>query len=674
MPLEPNKNIRILDKIIVLIFCVLVASCKTEIKTSESSTDIETGKFQDIIDSIYKATPQSIGIIAHIESPKNGISWSGCAGYSNKDTKTELLPDQPALIASNVKTYVSATILRLQEEGKLNIDDPIEKHLSHKTTALFKNDGYQLDKIKIKHLLSHTSGINDYVNNDYFEFINKNQKHRWTRDEQLQLAVKANDPLGKPQEVFKYADVNYLLATEIIEQNTQKPFYTSIRELLKYNDLALKNTWFPTLEEKPKQTKELVHQYWNEQEWGERKIDFDWDSYDHDISWDLYGGGGIATNMKELAQFSYNLFNGKIIQSKEVLELIKIDVVTTDGISKIYRLGVADATIKGLQSLGHGGFWGTQVFHLPQLNASISVCVLERNGKMKIIEGVLNTLINELTSQTQPTENIVQEQYELYKVKDSKATLVLFAGGSSTAKETKEEFDIVTTAKANQVSVLFMNFNRHLWIDETTTKQLAKQLDTIFKENHLETDNIYIGGMSIGGNVALTLSNHLHQNNTNIAPKGTFIVDSPIDLYALYQSSIKDVSNPNFDEERLAEPKWIINYFEEEFTKDSLLQNIQKVSPFTIENKFSSISNLKNSKLRFYTEPDSLWWKENRQTDFESTNAYTIQQIAKDLNAKNWHQFELIETENKGYRANGDRHPHSWSIVDKRNLIEWIKE
>ena len=87
-----------------------------------------------------------------------------------------------------------------------------------KTATLFRNDGYQLDEIKIKHLLSHTSGIDDYVNSDYFEFIDKNPKYRWTRDEQLQLATKIGESLGKPQEVFNYADVNFLLATEIIEQ------------------------------------------------------------------------------------------------------------------------------------------------------------------------------------------------------------------------------------------------------------------------------------------------------------------------------------------------------------------------------------------------------------------------------------------------------------------------
>lgn len=661
-----------MNRIFLFIFCLVTISCKTKTDINTDSTNLATKSYQSILNSIYQENPTSIGIITHIESPKNGISWSGSAGYSNKDLKTKLLPDQPALIASNIKTYVAASILRLQEEGKLDIEDPINKHLSKKTATLFRDDGYQIDEITIKHLLSHTSGIDDYVNMDYFEFIDKNPKHRWTRNEQLQLATKIGKPLGKPQEKYKYADVNYLLATEIIEQKTGKPFFTSIRELLKYNQLGIENTWFPTLEDKPKNSQKLIHQYWNEKEWGENKMDISWDSYDHDISWDLYGGGGIATNMKELAQFSYHLFNGDIIKNKEILNLISTDVPTHDGITRIYRLGVADATIKGLQSLGHGGFWGTQVFYIPQLNTSISVCVSERNGKMKVIESVLNTYVAELTKQIHPVEHIKQKNIELYKAKESRATLILFPGGGATAKQTKEEFDILTNAAANQVSVLFMNFSGHIWIDESTTKQLSQEIETIFTENKLETENVYIGGMSIGGNVALTLSNYLHKNESKIVSNGTFIVDSPIDLYALYKSSVKDIANPNFDNERLAEPKWIVSYFEKEFSKKSLLKNIQNNSPFTLENKYINVPDLKNTKLRFYTEPDSLWWQENRQTDFGNTNAYTIQQIAKDLKAKNWNQFELIETENKGYRSNGDRHPHSWSIVNTRGLMEWI--
>lgn len=282
---------------------------------------------------------------------------------------------------------------------------------------------------------------------------------------------------------------------------------------------------------------------------------------------------------------------------------------------------------------------------------------------------------------TQQNENKVSdkvqvkttENYELHQVENSNKVLVLFPGGAATSKEIKEEFNILPIATDNNVSVLLMNFNRHLWIDEIKTEQLSKEFETIFAENNLDANNVFVGGMSIGGNVALTLANYQYRSGSSVIPKGVFIVDSPIDLYALYKSSIKDVLNPDFDEERLAEPKFIIGYFEDKFGKDSLLTNIQKVAPFTMKTGGISVPFLKDIKLRFYTEPDSLWWKETRQTDFESTNAYAIEQIANKLRREGWNKFELIETENKGYRSNGKRHPHSWSIVNVEELLNWIK-
>jgi hypothetical protein len=43
-----------------------------------------------------------------------------------------------------------------------------------------------------------------------------------------------------------------------------------------------------------------------------------------------------------------------------------------------------------------------------------------------------------------------------------------------------------------------------------------------------------------------------------------------------------------------------------------------------------------------------------------------------DLKKDGFKHVELITTENKGYRANGQRHPHSWSIVDGKDLIKWM--
>ena len=325
-------------------------------------------KFQKSIDSIFNADSGSIGIMVHVESPDQDISWSGAVGYSDKNIKKRLEPDETALIASCTKTYVSATILRLVEEKKIKINHSIKELLTDKTRKLFESDGYNLDDITITNLLSHTSGIEDFVSQDYEEFVITNPMHRWSRDEQLEFAVKVGSPLGDPGKMYKYADTNYLLLSEIIEKLTGNPFYTAMRELLRYESLGFNNTWFPTLEEKPKGTKPMVHQYWGE-----------YSSYDFDVSSDLYGGGGIACTTKDLACFSYNLFNAKIIKDTSVLNQIFTKIQTEDSIQSNYCLGLMSDEYGGLKAYGHRGFWGTFAYYFPDLNTSVSIYVLEKD-------------------------------------------------------------------------------------------------------------------------------------------------------------------------------------------------------------------------------------------------------------------------------------------------------
>ena len=98
-----------------------------------------------------------------------------------------------------------------------------------------------------------------------------------------------------------------------------------------------------------------------------------------------------------------------------------------------------------------------------------------------------------------------------------------------------------------------------------------------------------------------------------------------------------------------------------------------KIILYSLKTKnISNISSLKSAKIRLYTEPDTTWWKENRMADYEQTNAYLMKNLSKELKENNFSNVEYIPTENKGYRANGNRHPHSWSIVDKDDLIDWM--
>jgi len=272
-------------------------------------------------------------------------------------------------------------------------------------------------------------------------------------------------------------------------------------------------------------------------------------------------------------------------------------------------------------------------------------------------------------------EEVINDNYELSKPTGSKAVLVLFGGYPEKAKDIKREFKILENAMENRIAVVYMNYSQKLWLEENEKEKLAENLHKIFEENDLPIKKTFFGGFSSGGNVALFISDFLTKQNSEMAPKGVFVVDSPIDLAALYKSSEKNVER-NFSEPSVQESTWLLETLGKQFgNPHNNISNYENYSIYTSEtDNFDNIKILKNVKIRFYSEPDTLWWKQNRMADFDQMNAYYLEKLSKLLEKTNFKQIEFIATKNKGYRANGERHPHSWSIVDNKELIKWITE
>jgi len=272
--------------------------------------------------------------------------------------------------------------------------------------------------------------------------------------------------------------------------------------------------------------------------------------------------------------------------------------------------------------------------------------------------------------------HISSDFYELYKSDTPEAVLILFGGYPENAEDIKREFPINEMASKKNIAVAYLNYSRKLWLEENEKIELAKSILELLKSNNLPTKKIFFGGYSSGGNMALLISDFLIENsNYEIEPKGVFIVDSPLDLLALYQSAEKNIKS-NFSEPAIQEAKWIITTLNENFGEpESNLHKYEKYSAFTSNtNQISNLKNLKSTQIRLYTEPDTLWWKENRKADYDQMNAYYIKKLSECLKDSGFNKVEYIPTKNKGYRANGERHPHSWSIVDKVELLQWMLE
>lgn len=262
---------------------------------------------------------------------------------------------------------------------------------------------------------------------------------------------------------------------------------------------------------------------------------------------------------------------------------------------------------------------------------------------------------------------------KLLQVENSHALLVLFPGFGGSAETIESELKINELAKEKGVSVLSFDFSQHLMLTNGQKHLLASQLNDVIISYEFENAPLYIGGFSSGGNVSFLLSEYLSENLEFNQPAGVFCVDSPIDLLAIRSNCVSTIER-DFSDVAVEEAHFVIDLFDSTLgSPDSTIVKYEEASVFT--NATSNIANmahLKDKKLRFYTEPDSLWWFENRAAPYQETNAYILSQCALSLQQAGASEVELIQTSNKGYRANGDRHPHSWSIIDKDALFDWM--
>lgn len=361
------KNLRYL----LLLLLLTSASCRSDVDTNVSiaeSTRTFTALMEEAINNSYDQIP---GIVLSVKTPKLENGWDGAVGYDGIKKTRNLEVDQPFRIASVTKTFVAVSILRLHEEQKLNIYDPISKYISEEHLSILEKDGYDPEMIQIYHCLNHTSGLFDYAMNgsDYAGMAKKSPQKRWTRTEQLNLAMEFGDPVGKPGENYLYSDTGYILLGEIIERFYGGDLAVGIRTLVGFDKLGMQHTWLESLEEEPQNLKPPIKRYFGRD-----------DVTDFDPSIDLYGGGGLVSTCSDLTIFLEALFNKRIFNEESTLDLMLTQHHFSsdydplkDRRFKDYRLGMWKVTVFGDDAYMHSGLWGTTVIHIPAQNTSVAV-------------------------------------------------------------------------------------------------------------------------------------------------------------------------------------------------------------------------------------------------------------------------------------------------------------
>lgn len=166
-------------------------------------------------------------------------------GVSDISTNTAMDSAMRYRIASATKSFVAATTILLAQEGKLNLDDTINEYLP--TTLVPAVIG---DKVTIRHLLHHTSGIYNFIRDQamFAEFIANPTKH-WEPEELVAKGISLTNTsqyttpfTGFP---WSYSNTNYIILGLIIEEATGQNLETEIARLVT-GPMGLTDTELPT--------------------------------------------------------------------------------------------------------------------------------------------------------------------------------------------------------------------------------------------------------------------------------------------------------------------------------------------------------------------------------------------------------------------------------------------
>ncbi|QEU94360.1 serine hydrolase domain-containing protein [Streptomyces kanamyceticus] len=291
-------------------------------------------------------------------------SWDAASGVGDLKRGTPRGEHDRFRVGSITKTFVATVLLQLQAEGRIDLDDAVGKWLP----GVVEGHGHDGDRITVRQLLNHTSGIFDYTTDEDFAkkvFSKEFFKHRydtWTPERLVKLAMR-HKPDFEPGTEWKYSNTNYILAGMIIKKVTGNAYGDEIRRRV-INPLHLNATTVPgTRATMPRPSSRA---------YGKLPLDPEAKVYDvTELNPSMGGSAGeIISDSADLNRFYSALLGGRLLPKAELAEMKT--VVPVDGRAGGYGLGISE-----VQLPCEGMLWG----HDGGIHGSSSLALTTPDGR-----------------------------------------------------------------------------------------------------------------------------------------------------------------------------------------------------------------------------------------------------------------------------------------------------
>jgi len=295
----------------------------------------------------------------------DGRSWTGVNGWANVKDHVPVRPTTAFSIGSVSKTFLSALILELADEGRLSLDDPVVHWLP---TARVPSD------VTIRELLDHTSGLYDFFSNPTIDTAILADKRRvWTPARALSYM---RSPYCAAGTCWRYSNSNYVLLGQIAQRVTGEPVATELRRRF-FGPFRLPWTFVQGVEP----ARGTVATSYQVLGWGTSirtvsQSDGTAISPFTSVVTAAGSAGAIAATSRDLAVWARRLYGGAVL-SPSALAMMLDDAASLSVGSRLpYGLGVEEISIGGRQTVGHDGRLigaGASMRYLAESGFSIAV-------------------------------------------------------------------------------------------------------------------------------------------------------------------------------------------------------------------------------------------------------------------------------------------------------------
>jgi CubicO group peptidase (beta-lactamase class C family) len=307
-----------------------------------------------LVDQLYKPFSKDLlSGVAVLISKGGKVIYKHGFGYADVKAKVPVTPTTKFRIGSITKQFTAAGILKLQEDGKLSVNDKLSKYFP---------DFPRGEEVTIHHLLTHTSGIHSYTRKgDFLEKVLKPV----SKEELLAYFMKDEYDFN-PGERYQYNNSGYFLLGYIIEKVSGKTYDVYLKETF-FDPIRMNNTGVYTstlkLEQEATGLTKEKNQY---------KAAMNWD-----MSW-AGGAGALYSTVEDLFKWNEAVFNGKVL-SKQSLDAAFTPVLLNNGNlpdGTKYGYGWLMDSYRGQDFIGHsGGLHGfvSQLARYPKENLTVVI-------------------------------------------------------------------------------------------------------------------------------------------------------------------------------------------------------------------------------------------------------------------------------------------------------------